>query len=508
MRFAKAIIVNPPSPPGYVSNKDSMGGFGQLFPLGATLFPPLDLIYLASYLAEKGCPLEVLECLGLELTKEQLLEKVASCCDVGSTDPALVVIRTSAPTLDWDLSVCSAIKAENARARVGIYGPVVPSVLKRIQEESFVDYIIKGDPDEVVFELMSGSAEEQIRGLAFRRAGEWVSNPDKAVIRDLDSLPFPKWELVPYKKYKLSKSSIDAESSFLPMLTSRGCPIGCHYCPYPIGQGLAWRYRSPQNVVDEIEHLVKDFGIDYILFRDPMFSLNQKRVIEICAEIKRRGLVFKWRCETRVDFLNEQTLRAMAGAGCDGINFGVESSDVKIQANAGRKVITEEQFVASFDLCRRLGIKTFGFFIIGLPGDTVETILKTIKFAIDIKPNWVQFTAASPFIGTKLRDWAVGQGFVQEDEYAYINSHEAIIGNENLSKEQVHSLHRFAQLMQNYLLNRKGILKDDHKRLPLYRAAKSVTDVMSDGAARALFTCAKLWFQRGHVPPPPAERVA
>ena len=169
------------------------------------------------------------------------------------------------------------------------------------------------------------------------------------------------------------------------MLTSRGCPFGCHYCPYPVGQGLPWRFRSPGNVVDEIEHLVKDLGIQYILFRDPMFSLRLSRVVEICKEIQRRRLVFKWKCETRPDYLDEPTVRAMAAAGCEGINFGVESSEVAIQAGVGRKPISQEVIISRVALCREVGIKTFCFFIIGLPGDTVDTILGSIAFAVRIR---------------------------------------------------------------------------------------------------------------------------
>lgn len=499
MRFNKIFTINPPSPTGYVSNKDSMGGFGQLYPLGATLFPPLDLIYLTSYLAEKQLPVIPIECLALGLNKEELIERISSSCTPNGDDSVLIFVRTSAPTLDWDLKVCSEIKTAMPGIKLGIYGPVVTQVIERIQKEDFLDYIIKGDPDEIVHALVIGYPEEEIPGLTLRREGKWVSNADRPFFRDLDKLPFPKWDMFPYKQYRLPKSSTSAEMSFLPVWSSRGCPIGCEYCPYPVGQGLPWRYRSALNVVDEIEHLVKDLGIQYILFRDPMFSLNQKRVLKICEEIERRAIKVKWRCETRVDFLNEETLRAMASAGCDGINFGVESTDIEIQENVGRKPITQEQFIKCFDLCRELGIKTFAFFIIGLPGDTLETILKTIKFAIDIRPNWVQFTAASPFIGTKLRDWAITQGLVADDEFAYINSHEVMMGNENLSKEQVQSLYHFAQFVQGYLLNRRGILKDDNRPSLAYRAAKSMADSVSDGVAHILFMFARLWFQSNFV---------
>lgn len=494
MHYDKVIVVNPPSPTGYVSNKDSMGGFGQLFPVGATMFPPLDLIYLASYLSENQVPVELLECLALELTREGLIQKVVAITQ--SSQSPLMFIRTSAPTLDWDLAIADDIKRQAPNLHIGIYGAVVPHVMWRIKKEPSISYITRGEPDEIVHELVTGNPAETITGLHFRQDDTWVDNPERPFLRKLDQLPFPKWEMLPYKKYQLPKSSTRHELPFLPMLTSRGCPIGCHYCPYPVGQGLPWRDRSAQNVVDEMEHLVNDLGIKYILLRDPMFSLNQKRVLAICDEIVKHGLKFEWKCETRVDFLKEETLRAMAKAGCTGVNFGVESADVEIQKGVGRRPIDQEQFRKTIALCRELGIDTFAFFIIGLPGDTVSTVLKTIKFAIDMQTTWVQFTAASPFIGTKLRAWAIEHGLTQEDEYAYISSHEVQIGNGNLTKEQVQALHRFAQFFQHYLINRKGILKDSHMPNPLHRAARNLADAISRPTAQAIYAVGKWQIER------------
>jgi anaerobic magnesium-protoporphyrin IX monomethyl ester cyclase len=493
MRFEKVIVVNPPSPPGYTANKDSMGGFGQLFPPGATMLPPLDLPYLAGYLVDKGVPVEVLEAQGLELTREQLAQRVR---DSAGAAPVLVVARTSAPSLDWDLTVCAAMKQAAPSVDVAIYGPVVPHVIKRLQQEPSLDYIVRDEPDDTVYELAVGQPEEQILGLTHRSGSTWREQPPRPFLKELDRLPFPKWELLPYERYTLPKSSTTSAVPFLPMLTSRGCPFGCHYCPYPVGQGLPWRYRSPQNVVDEVQHLVKDLGIQYIVFRDPMFSLRKDRAVEICEEIQRRGLVFRWKCETRPDCMDEQTARAMAAAGCDGINFGVESAEVGIQKNVGRKPISQEKIIEMVEICRRVGIKTFCFFIIGLPGDTVQTVLSTIAFAIRLRPNWVQFTAASPFIGTKLRAWAVAEGLTPEDEYAYISSHEAMIGNKDLTKSQVAALLRFAQFFERYLINRGGILKDQGRRGFLYGGARVLADRVADLSARAVFTIGRGRFER------------
>jgi len=497
MRFNKILLVNPPNPPGYVSNKDSMGGFGQLFPLGATFMPPLDLVYLASYLDSKEIPIQIMECLGGRLEREKALERTVNILSDG--DVGLIIIRTSGPTLDTDISFSAELKSRLPHSKIVFYGAIIPYVVGRLERESSVDYLIQGEPDGPALELISGQPEESISGLMYRDNGHWIVNQDRPMIKTLDEIPFPKWDLFPYHEYKIPRSSLRHDVRFLPMLTSRGCPVGCHYCPYPVGQGLLWRLRTPQNVVDEIEHLVKDLGVEYILFRDPIFSLNQNRVLQICEEIRNRGLKFEWKCETRVDCLREETLRAMASAGCVGINFGVESAEVEIQANSGRKPITQQQFLKTIRFCRVLGIKTFGFFIVGLPGDTVDTILSTIQFSFEMQTDWVQFTAASPFIGTKLRQWAIDHGQANEDEYAYVNCYEGSMGNENLTKEQVNQLAHFAQFIGTYLVNRKGFLKED-RPVFWYKPAKTGIDTLSLLLARLVFHTGKWRFTRRFRP--------
>ena len=484
--FDKVIVVNPPSPPGHTANRDSMGGFGQLFDEGISILPPLDVPYLVGYLQSCGVTVEVLEAQGLELTTKELAHRVTESVASDDVTRALVVVRTAAPTLDADLDVCAALTG-SGKVSVAIYGPVVPHVRQRLSRDPTLEFIMEGEPDDTVLDLMSGKPLNEIDGLSYRVGDQWQSNGPRAFRKALDELPFPLWEMLPYERYTTPRSSSAGEEKFLPMLTSRGCPFGCHYCPYPVGQGLKWRFRSPQNVVDEIEHLVHDLGVSYILFRDPMFSMKLDRVLGICEEINRRGLDVKWQCETRPDCLDEETIRAMAAAGCNQINFGVESAEVEIQAAAGRKPIPLETILEKTALCHAYGIRTFCFFIIGLPGDTVDTILETIEFAVRLNADWVQFTAATPFIGTKLRDWAVEQRLVDPDEYAYISSHETNVGNENLSKEQVDTLYRFARLFERFLLNRGGVLKNTHRTERWYRAAKTMADAGSHVAARALF---------------------
>jgi len=161
--------------------------------------------------------------------------------------------------------------------------------------------------------------------------------------------------------------------------------------------------------------------------------------------------------------------------------------DPQVQKNVERKPISEQQFVETMALFRRHGIATFAFFVVGLPGDTVDTILRTIAFALRLGASWTQFTVATPFIGTRLHDWAVEQGLVASDHYQIISANEGSIGNENLSPAQVHRLHRFAQILQRNFINRRGVLKNELRKDPLYRLAKGALDAVAFPAERAFF---------------------
>jgi anaerobic magnesium-protoporphyrin IX monomethyl ester cyclase len=461
-----------------------MGGFGQLYAVGASPFPPLDIPYLAATLTEAAMPVRVFEAGALRWSLDDLCEAINNSA---VAHEAVVVVRTSLPTIDWDLEVCSAIRTRCRPARIVIYGPVVTPLLWRVQQSPDVDYAIIGEADQPVLALMRGDPEGEIAGLVRRDGDAWHRNPERKFEKNLDALPFPRWDLMPIDRYTIPKSAAAGTLRFLPMLTSRGCPFGCNYCPYPVGQGLPWRNRSAGNVVDELQHLVRDLGVQYVIFRDPLFSANKKRVVAICEEIVARGVKVQWRCETRIDCLDEPTIAIMARAGCVGVNFGVESSDPQVQKNVERKPISERQFAETVALFRQHGIATFAFFVVGLPGDTVDTILQSIRFALGLGASWTQFTVATPFVGTRMHDWAVEQGFIASDHYQIISANEGSIGNENLTPAQVHRLHRFAQILQRNFINRRGILKNDLRRDPGYRLAKRALDVMVAPLERAFF---------------------
>src|SRR5262252_2085624 len=170
MHFTKAVIINPPNPPGYVSNKDSMGGFGQLYPKGAPPFPPLDLAYLAAFLTSKGFTTEVIEAGALRLDTPELLSRLRASADLSE---ALVLVRTSLPTIDWDLAVCAEIRNSASIAAIGLFGPPIPALSHRVREDSVIDFAIIAEADGPAADLMAGRDPASIPGLMYRRAGAW-----------------------------------------------------------------------------------------------------------------------------------------------------------------------------------------------------------------------------------------------------------------------------------------------------------------------------------------------
>src|SRR5579864_4702406 len=189
MTFRKVVVLNPPSPLGYVANRDSMGGYGQLYPIGATLFPPLDVPYLVSFLSDRNVSLEVVEAQGLNLTREQVAEQIARLSEANGTERTLVVVRTALPSLDWDLSVCAAVKAAAPNTSIAIYGSIVGHVLRRIYREACLDYVVRGEPDETVLELMTGRPDQEILGINYRSGGDWQETPARPFQKELDKLP-------------------------------------------------------------------------------------------------------------------------------------------------------------------------------------------------------------------------------------------------------------------------------------------------------------------------------
>jgi pyruvate-formate lyase-activating enzyme len=398
-------FLNPPSPKGGISNKDTMGGLGQIYaPRSPIRMPTLDLLRVADGLIE-----------------ENALARVAGC--------STIFLRTSVPTLAADLDVARELH-RGSGAKIVLFGPVVWKNPAELLKDPAIAAVLCGEPESLIGPYLDG---KYVSGI-WTREGPGGKG---AVVGDLNALPLPAWDLVPFERYDLGDAA-GHRRPVLTMLASRGCPFDCSYCPYPSTQGVKWRKRSPESIAMEMVCLGDLFHARFILFRDPEFTLDRKRTLAIAAAIRERRVKIPWRAETRIDTLDPEQLEAMAAAGCEALNLGIESMDEAVLEAVKRKWTPVEKIREVLTACRQYGIRTTCFFVIGLPRETKEGVLRMIDACLEFAPDHAQFTAATPYPGTGLADWAGTQGFVEIG--TGMTSYLAAMRNEHLEIHQINAL--------------------------------------------------------------------
>jgi anaerobic magnesium-protoporphyrin IX monomethyl ester cyclase len=380
--------------------------------------PPLGLAFLAAALERHDYEVRLFDMPALGLS-EKTIPKV-----INRERPDFVGITAMTPSMGSALNVAKKVKASDESIIVGLGGPhatVLPE--KTLEAAQDLDIIIRGEGEQTIVELMKALQEgtdlmDQVLGITYRKGNCIKSNPIRPPILDMDSLPFPAFNLLPMEKYRLHPP-FGRRTPAMPIITSRGCPYRCIFCSKSVF-GKKYRANSPSYVVDEILFLKQKFGIEEIKFYDDSFTLDRKRIFEICRLLKKEKIDIKWTCETRVNLVNSDLLRVMKDAGCYMIEYGVESGVQEILCNL-KKDITLKETVEAFDSTHKLGIETVAYFMIGAPEETVETISKTIEFAKKLDPDFAQFSILTPLPGTELFDLAFGDGMTIDDwgEYVY-----------------------------------------------------------------------------------------
>src|SRR5947209_4858570 len=266
--------------------------------------------------------------------------------------------------------------------RVGFFG--APATHLPELFEGFGDFTIKGEPEAAALRLARG---ETFDGPVLSPA-----------IDDLDSLPFPRWDLVKPKRFGHASHKGTGLTRAVPMLTSRSCPEHCTYCPHRITAGF--RARSVANVVAELEESLRLHKNLHVKIRDPLFTLDRERCMAIAEGIRSRGLRLSFECETRMDDLDEGLIRAMHAGGLREIAFGVESPDPVVLKKVARRYIPHEHMRRMVELCWELGIVTTAFYVIGFLQETEEMIEETIRFACDLGTTYANFKILTPYPGT------------------------------------------------------------------------------------------------------------
>jgi radical SAM superfamily enzyme YgiQ (UPF0313 family) len=392
---------------GFVHKDTVVGGYGarlrplsRVTSLAAALrrrlsdVPSITMGYLAAILARAGHE--------VAFTRDRVLEG-----DVALVLSSLVDHRREAA---W---------ADQARAqgtRVGFVGLAASKLPDLFVDHS--DFIIYGEPEEAVLRLAAG---EEMRGIVHSRE-----------LADLDALPFPRWDLLGALDPRSSLGSWTRPLGGLPVLASRSCPEFCTYCPHRILAG--YRARSVGSIVDELQMLCGLRPDPFVIFRDPLFTHDRERCLELTRAIATRGLRLRFECETRLDRLDDELLEALQGAGCANITFGVESLEPETLRKVGRRPIPPAHQQHVIQACDRLGIRTVAFYVLGLPNDTWESVAATIDFSIRLGTTLAQYKLLTVYPGTPLwkqlrtsvyeQDWERFDGFTPTFNHPTLSARE------------------------------------------------------------------------------------
>jgi anaerobic magnesium-protoporphyrin IX monomethyl ester cyclase len=309
--------------------------------------------------------------------------------------------------------------ADDARRhgiRVGFVGLASSKMPELFRDHA--DFLILGEPESAAYRLAAG---EQLKGL--------VPSPP---VPDLNSLPFPNWELLrkPVGKWRRTRRLR------FPVLASRGCTEFCTYCPHRILAG--YRSRSVSNVVDELEELSRRYRNPHIVFRDPLFTQDRERCISLCEEILARGLSLTFDCETRLDALDNELLELLRRTGLRAVTFGVETIDGKTLRRVGRRPIPEPHQREIIHACHQLGITTVAYYVFGFLPDDWSTISATIEYSITLGTTFAQFKLLTPYPGTPM--WKQFSPMVYEKDWQEFNGYTPTFHHPNLTSQDLRFL--------------------------------------------------------------------
>lgn len=427
---------------------------------GVPVNPLLNLALLAAPVMQAGYSVRILD-LNVEDEPDVYLEDA-----ILKENPALAGITFTTPLYREAKRLAAYIKELRQDMILVAGGPHATTFPAEILKESAFDVVAVGEADFVMRDLLLNKDKKVVRGIVFKESGNILQTNTNEFLNNLDDLPFPQWDLYNLKKYmRPSLSNRMSPSGYIE--TSRGCPWGCVFCNKNI-QGRKFRPKSPVRVVDEIQYMLKS-GFNEINILDDAFSTDIDRAKIICDEIVARGLKFPWHPTNgiRVNCVDRELFLKMKKAGCYKVSFGIESGNQDV-LNGIDKNINLEQVRKAVRWAKEIGLETFGYFMIGLPGDTEETIRETIRFAKELRLDFARFSITIPFPGTKLFEAWDSQGLIKTKDWnkynCYSPRHE-LYNHPSLSHELLekyyHKAHRKFYFSPSYLARRIIIsLKD------------------------------------------------
>ncbi len=392
----QVLIINPPWPGkgfGTRSQNRIIKHRSDKF-LQYPLFPA----YSASRLKNAGHRVAYIDSVIQDFDAERTLS------EAGKVKPDVIFMETTTPSIVADYDNLTALK-DATGARIIVGGPHATYFHKTVLEECpAIDVAIRHEFDTKIAGVVSNLRDLRgVSGITYRNGPEILDNGDGEMATDLDGIPFPDRDVIPWQWYLEAWYS---RRPFMNMMTSRGCPYHCSFCLWPQTMyGHKQRFRSIDNVISEICLLVEKYGVRELNIDDGTFTTDRTRVIEFCRKLRRRKFDLIWTCNGRVDTLDGEMLSEMKRSGCKMIRLGVESGSQEVLDRI-KKGLTLKQIEDGVRLVKKHGIQALGGFMFGFPYDSRESVEKTLEFAKRLSPDQVQFSIAMCYPGTSLYEYA------------------------------------------------------------------------------------------------------
>lgn len=409
---------------------------------------PLNLGYLASYLIENGYK-DVDIHIGAFETDDNII--------ASSSDADIVGFTATSPMMKHAKELARKINEANPKTAI-IFGGSHPSVLTEntLRNEN-IDIVVRGEGEitmlKVVQAIEMGQPIDMIKGISHKKGEKIVHNPDRELIKDIDSIPFPARHLMYQKKFlEIGYKKYGDCGAWI--FSSRGCPYYCTYCASWRIWTRKWRARSPENMIKEICDLIDKYGVNRINFADDTFTISRNRVVEFCNALKKEKMKISWGCNIRANTVDKELLELMRGTGCRDVWIGVESGSPVILKEL-KKGITVAQIKNAFKWSKEAGLKRRAYLMIGSPKESEETINQTEQLIEEIEPDIAEFSILTPYPGCENYDIAKKEGYVSDDmdwsKVDIFSSDCALMDTQYLSKEEVRREHeRLSEKYRDY----------------------------------------------------------
>jgi anaerobic magnesium-protoporphyrin IX monomethyl ester cyclase len=406
----RTLFVNPPLVGGVAFTRQ--GRCQEREEVLGTTKPPYTLALSAALLRERGCQVRVVDLTATGRTVADLVRQL----ETERFLPTLIIFPTTTPTLEADVAEMAALKAKFG-APIFAFGPNASTAPEEsMRRARGVDGMFVGEPEDGIVKLAALETTDQLDQvpcLTFYRGSDIVPHRAHGSFSGFLEAPYPAWDLLDLSVYRLPL----VNQRYVLVETSRGCPYTCDFCVAPIHQGNKFRQRSPKELVDEMERGYREFGLTFFYLWGDTVTLNVKAFSAFCEELISRKLPVQWFGNARADNLTDPAfVKRLRQAGCWMLALGIETESEETRKDMLKKLDGEKIRVALKNM-RAAGIRSFGFFILGYPGDDRASLERTIDYAIDLDPDFANFYPAVPYPGTELYAKAKREGLLADEDW-------------------------------------------------------------------------------------------